>query len=451
MAISRSAATIYDTGNSSAASHAFDANIPTGSIYAQVLIGTRLERALSYARINAVDTVDLAGLFAHPFAANHRIWSRQLADPTTGAAVETTIAVESPAGATAFSAAVVPYEGVDTTTPEKNNTTAYGDAATHPSITVTSAEGELVQVFLMVQRSSTVTTDDTGAGVTEIFNFPNLEGSVSAEITMIMAEKVAGAGSTTTLTFTLSDTGNPRAWVAQGWVLNAAVTAPDPATISREPADIAAGKQTHDTAHTRVGTVDATAGNETDLWISTTNHGEDAEATWEANATEFGTIVSANDLVAATGLTPNTPHYIVAITTDGSGNKTQSTVLTITTAYAKPTSPTVVSKTSSTATISWTDATGGVAPHQLFQRESADPLSALEFKATVPAGETLQYKFEGLTEGTEYSFEAVAWDGDEGGAGRYSGLVAAVASTNGAVSIPVLAARSNILLQPGRA
>lgn len=209
---------------------------------------------------------------------------------------------------------------------------------------------------------------------------------------------------------------------------------PDAPTISREPADIAAEEQTDTELHVRIDTVDTTPGNTTALWGHTSNLGEGVPATWEATATQIDPSVTTNDLVEWASRTPNTTYYIIAITTDGSANKAQSTVLAVTTAYARPTGLTLVSSDADSIKISATDQSGGLADHFAFVRPAGGALSALEFRGVVPAGTSpLEFEFVGLDPNTSYDVGFITSAGET--PDRLSGYAFATHSTRGIVPI----------------
>lgn len=214
--------------------------------------------------------------------------------------------------------------------------------------------------------------------------------------------------------------------------------APDPATISRPSAVITTERQSDTITDVFIETLDATAVSHV-LYGYTSDLGSDPAA-WEASADVIDSSLSAGSLADDwEGRDPNTDYYFAVVSTGSGGGKVVSARLGITTAFARPTGATVVSTTASTATIEVTDASGGLAYHMFFVRESADPLSALELRGVVEPGGSLEFTYVDLVDGTEYSFEVAAWDGNEIEAdARLSGLTAITATPSGS-SIPIFA------------
>lgn len=138
---------------------------------------------LNVATYNAVNAPVVVGSLA--YSAPHNAAGFMLAAPATGS--NSVNLTTGPSSATELTGAAISFTGCDQTTPAGTPAVATGNSTT-PSVTVSSAAGEIVVDNLSILHSGTLTV---GAGQTEKWN------AIASGFTKYAGSSEPGAGSNT--------------------------------------------------------------------------------------------------------------------------------------------------------------------------------------------------------------------------------------------------------------
>jgi len=162
-------------GNNSTGSTTVSCSVTVGSgsnRYMTILVSIRGAQTVSGITVDGVAATQVASARANVTVASADRW--YIKNPNSG-----TITVTATLSASAVAAiGVISFTGVDQTTPHGTAVAATGSSAA-PSVTVTSATGEVV-VGGFAQKASATTTTTAGTGQTKQWDEPNVNSTLNA-------------------------------------------------------------------------------------------------------------------------------------------------------------------------------------------------------------------------------------------------------------------------------